>query len=176
MLDQEIQPGATYSAYYTASPGSIIATNIRSPSSEVKEDYPDISPADLERSVSALNRFSDADLIISPDQLNNLRYIGHESVSNRDTLAIMGHILTATREQNNVPWPELSFGMDGEEGKALLGTPNGLATAWLLYDRYGQLERMAPRVTSWTDVRRLELCDFVFKDVSWYMLWELGDA
>lgn len=66
--------------------------------------------------------------------------------------------------------------MDGEEGKALLGTPNGLATAWLLYDRYGQLERMAPRVTSWTDVRRLELCDFVFKDVSWYMLWELGDA
>lgn len=64
MLDQEIQPGATYSAYYTASPGSIIATNIRSPSSEVKEDYPDISPADLERSVSALNRFSDAEWTI----------------------------------------------------------------------------------------------------------------
>ncbi|KAL9583381.1 MAG: hypothetical protein Q9212_002740 [Teloschistes hypoglaucus] len=181
VLEQEIQVGATYSAYYTASPGTIIATNIRSPSSEVKEEYPDISPADLERSVPALSRFSDAawtiwSLIISPDQVNNLRYIGHESVSNPDTLAIMGHILTTTREQNNVPWPGLSFGMDSDEGKALLGTPNGLGTAWLLYDRYEQLGRRAPKVTIWTDVRRMELYDFVFEDVFWYMLWELGDA
>lgn len=38
-------------------------------------------------------------------------------------------------------FPGLEFGVDTEEGEALLGTPNGMGTAWLLYDRSRELGR-----------------------------------
>lgn len=64
-----------------------------------------------------------------------------------------------------VKWPGLTFGLDTEEGQALLATPNGVATAWLLIDRARQLGRRIPMVTVFSP----------FPETGGYyrMLWDL---
>jgi len=43
-------------------------------------------------------------------------------------------------EEHLVPWPGRSFDIGGEEGKRLLGSPNGSGTGWLLAD-YAEMFR-----------------------------------
>jgi hypothetical protein len=38
-------------------------------------------------------------------------------------------------------WPGVTFDIESEEGKAILGTPNGAGTAWLLIQRKRELGR-----------------------------------
>lgn len=42
--------------------------------------------------------------------------------------------------------PGLSFGMETDEGEALLGTPNGICTARLLVDKAAELGRRELKV------------------------------
>ncbi len=51
----------------------------------------------------------------------------------------------------NIPFPGLEFEMDSEEGLALLGTPDGMGTGWLMQDRVKELGRRDPKVTIWTE-------------------------
>lgn len=62
------------------------------------------------------------------------------------------------------PWDGYTFGMDSDEGLALLGTPNGGATAWILMDHFAELGPRKPRVTVSTHGASY-LC----------MLWYLAD-
>ncbi|KAL8920032.1 MAG: hypothetical protein Q9208_006487 [Pyrenodesmia sp. 3 TL-2023] len=60
-------------------------------------------------------------------------------------------------------FPGLSFGMDSDEGKALLGTPNGIGTARLLIDRAAALGR-----------RELKVYIFAREsDGKYCMLWDM---
>lgn len=45
-------------------------------------------------------------------------------------------------------WPGMTFDIAGEEGMAILGTPNGAGTAWLLIQRKRELgHRRIKKVT-----------------------------
>lgn len=55
------------------------------------------------------------------------------AIINEDTLSIMAHIGGPEYEATeSLPFPGVDFGMDTDEGKALLGTPNGVGIAWLM--------------------------------------------
>lgn len=69
----------------------------------------------------------------------------------------------STEEEDEPEWPGLSFGMDSDEGKALLGTPNGIGTARLLIDRAAQLGR-----------RELKVYMFARHDGKYCMLWDMA--
>ncbi|KAF2023670.1 hypothetical protein EK21DRAFT_118541 [Setomelanomma holmii] len=48
------------------------------------------------------------------------------------------HVVLSSTDQNSktyVPWPGVTFDIDSEESKAILGTPNGAGTVWLLIQR-----------------------------------------
>ncbi len=61
----------------------------------------------------------------------------------------MDEILQKTTGNARAPWPGKTFGLETNEGKALLGTPNGVAVGWLLIDRYREMGRREPKVTIW---------------------------
>ncbi|KAL9582553.1 MAG: hypothetical protein Q9212_003231 [Teloschistes hypoglaucus] len=61
---------------------------------------------------------------------------------------LMDDIFNERRGTEVVPWENrLTFGLDSKEGLALLGSPNGLAVAWILIHRAQALGRREPRVT-----------------------------
>lgn len=59
----------------------------------------------------------------------------------------MDEIFERSPQRRPAPWPGLRFGIDTQKAKALLGTPSGLATAWLLIDRVKELGRRKLWVT-----------------------------
>ena len=94
---------------------------------------------------------------------------------NPDSVAIMHEIFINVRGNSVVLWPGVSFEMNTDEGKALLGTPNGFGTAWLLLNRYRQLGKRWPRVTIWTAQHMIEVFGTRMPIDGNYMLWELVD-
>ncbi|KAL8708992.1 MAG: hypothetical protein Q9220_006201 [cf. Caloplaca sp. 1 TL-2023] len=77
-----------------------------------------------------------------------LRYIMHNYVVNGDSESVMEYIVEKSGGNvDNLPWPGKTFGMDQDEGLALLGVPNGLATAYLMIDRAALLGRRNPKIT-----------------------------
>lgn len=95
-----------------------------------------------------------------------LRYIGHEDISNFESEEVMDYVFQRKRPGVAETWPGEEFGLDQEEGLALLATPNGLGTAWLLIDRAATLGRRVTgvRVRIWKNEENF-----------WYMLWDLGE-
>lgn len=78
---------------------------------------------------------------------NDLRYICRDGVVNPDSRAIMNEIFRKAPTGKPVSWPGLTFGIETEEAQALLGTPNGLAVAFMLMDRAKELGRRKLSVT-----------------------------
>lgn len=74
---------------------------------------------------------------------SSLRYLGRDKIYNEETMAIMEYLFVRDKngETRNVPWPGLDYRGDSDEGKALLATPNGRATAWLLIDHAQEMKR-----------------------------------
>ncbi|KAL9020303.1 MAG: hypothetical protein Q9185_002484 [Variospora sp. 1 TL-2023] len=66
-------------------------------------------------------------------------------------------------DEDELDFPGLEFGMDTDEGKALLGTPNGIGTARLLIDRARQLGK-----------RELQVNIFTREDGQYCMLWDMA--
>jgi hypothetical protein len=63
---------------------------------------------------------------VSSLKASNLRYVLRLNIINDHTLAVIQHILESLKWFNaNSLWPGVEFGMNTEEGKALLGTLNG---------------------------------------------------
>lgn len=124
--------------------------------------------ADILKRIPPLNRVSDVMWTVwstvskSP---NSLRYIGIDQVTNSDTLGIMKTIFEKGEAKGPVKWPGLKFGLDTEEGQALLATPSGLAIAWLMIDRAGKLGKRIPTVSIYS----------VYPEMGGYyrMLWDL---
>lgn len=52
----------------------------------------------------------------------------------------------ADKEASDLPFPGLAYGMDSPQGRALLGTPNGIGAARLLIDRAATLGRREIRI------------------------------
>ncbi|KAL8693753.1 MAG: hypothetical protein Q9218_001498 [Villophora microphyllina] len=177
-----------YTCQYIRSAAAIIAIDTKSPQYQLgrkgiaKEQALDVLPK--------LNRFSDmawtmwSDVVARNEAANGpvdtfevnkrfettdpgrLRYIGRDAIINDDTEAIMQHIFRDKGEGSlQAPYPGHTFSMDQREGLALLGTPNGGGTAYLLMDRLAVLGKRKPTVTIWTHGSAGWLC----------MVWNLED-
>lgn len=95
-----------------------------------------------------------------------LRYLARDNISNENTKAVMRYLFLRDKGQaNSVVWPGLSYDGDSDEGKALLATPNGRATAWLLTDHGHQMD--------WR-LKSRQLRVYIFSYAGEYcMLWDL---
>ncbi|KAL8637292.1 MAG: hypothetical protein Q9228_005418 [Teloschistes exilis] len=146
---------AHYDARYIPAASTIVITYSRSPQFQLTNDYHgQLSPEVISRSVPPLNRLSDSIWTIwttkSGSNGRGLRYRGRDNVINPDTVRIMKGIFSALHQAEHVPWPGVTAGIDSMIGQALLGTPNGVATAWLIIDHHSILGRREPTVTIWT--------------------------
>ncbi|KAL8685937.1 MAG: hypothetical protein Q9218_007452, partial [Villophora microphyllina] len=148
---------AFYLCAYSPKSRLIIAQNTVSPQNRLKDDNKGITDAELAARTPPLNRLSDAFWTVwkdlngdNPLNARRLRYIGRSQISNPDTRYIMRAIFIAVKRLKLVPWPGITFTMRQDYGLALLGTPNGLATAWLLIDHHGILGERDLTVTIWT--------------------------
>ncbi|KAL8895341.1 MAG: hypothetical protein Q9207_008209, partial [Kuettlingeria erythrocarpa] len=162
LQNPDFDSGALYSQFYIPSISAIIAANNHSPAQRVKDRFrrrqqPIPSSEEISNHyVPPLSRWSDVTWTIwrqkagSNTTANRLRYIARDVITNEDTRALMEFIFRNYRGTDVVPFPGLEFGMDTDEGRALLGTPNGIGTARLLIDRAAQLGRRDPRVRIFT--------------------------
>ncbi|KAL8682580.1 MAG: hypothetical protein Q9186_001353 [Xanthomendoza sp. 1 TL-2023] len=110
--------------------------------------------------VPPLSRWSDVTWVLysdlarksSGEQLGKLQYLAHDMVANGDTKVVMIYIMR--KHQKNVgrlqmPFPGLEFDIETEEGQALLGTPNGVGTAWMMHDRARELGKRDLKIRLW---------------------------
>ncbi|KAL9585430.1 MAG: hypothetical protein Q9212_001539 [Teloschistes hypoglaucus] len=182
---------AIYDCAYSVKASLIIADFTQSPTFKLKENQPDIAKDEIGRRVPPLHRLSDTiwtqwRQLSGDNNLNagKLRYIGRSDIANPDSKYIMRAIFVAARNSKTVPWPGLRYSMNQEQGQALLGTPNGLATAYVLIDHPAILGPRNPVVTIWTDGYFREHTESDDEDddpeteeasVNYYMLWDMGD-
>ncbi|CAO1601202.1 hypothetical protein XANCAGTX0491_004869 [Xanthoria calcicola] len=102
--------------------------------------------------IPRLNTLSDAVWqvwIRLTDQPGSLRYYAVENIFNEVTAALIDYLLPRDRSRASIaPWEcRVTYGLDSDEGKALLATPNSIAVLWLLAHRREILGRRDPRVT-----------------------------
>jgi hypothetical protein len=70
-----------------------------------------------------------------------IKYIFRLSVQSVRTYPILNKIMAKLGRSGYDAWPGVTFDIESEEGKAILGTPNGAGTAWLLIQRKKELGR-----------------------------------
>jgi len=61
-----------------------------------------------------------------------LNYVFRVQIQNAATSLVLNNIISKHTTFTYEMWPGITFGMDTEEGKAILGTPNGCGVAWML--------------------------------------------
>ncbi|KAL8865248.1 MAG: hypothetical protein Q9174_006989 [Haloplaca sp. 1 TL-2023] len=149
-----------YHLTYIPNNDIIIATDTISPVANVpKPSIPDRLPACFQLSDCAWvvwNKVSQTP--------NDLRFYAVDDVENDISRPVIDQILRNRRGTNWVDFEDkLTFSIDSEEGKALFGSPNGIAAAWIMIHRVGSLGRRVPRVTIWNRgaVSRCMLWDMV---------------
>jgi hypothetical protein len=59
-----------------------------------------------------------------------IKYIFRLTIHHVPTYAILNKILKKHNRTQYELWPGMTFAIDSEEGKAILGTPNGAGAAW----------------------------------------------
>lgn len=142
-----------YAQKYIPASSAIIIDQIRSPAYLVKARFVSqgqqapSSKQINDQYVPPLNRWSDATWTLWKEKGggNDLQYIGHDYIANLQTESVMEYIYD--QHGNGPPeFPGLEFGMDSDEGRALLGTANGIGTARLLIDHASELGRRDVRI------------------------------
>ncbi|KAL8961139.1 MAG: hypothetical protein Q9193_002266 [Seirophora villosa] len=128
-----------------------------------------LSKAERDALLPTISRLSDlmwlAWTTVAPKP-ERLRYLARDKINNDDTNTLMRYLFLRDKGQaNSVVWPGLAYDGNSDEGKALLASPNGRATAWLLID-HGHL--MDWRMKS----RQLKVYIFAYAGVN-CMLWDM---
>ncbi|KAL8896243.1 MAG: hypothetical protein Q9207_007800 [Kuettlingeria erythrocarpa] len=155
----------THETQYMPQIGAIIVKNMVSPMNVfqkyLKKQPPQEMPSTddiVDKYTPPLSRWSDITWTVYEELSGgqkNLQYVGHENIIGPSTRAVVKGLLEERRTTPNAPlrappFPGLTFGMDTEEGQALLGTPNGVGTARLLIDRAKELGKRDLKVTVWS--------------------------
>lgn len=133
-----------------------------------------ISKEDRNKQLPPLNKLSDL-LWLSWNTVSQnpkqLRYIGRSEIVNPQTRAIMDFLFLRDSESKSlttdIRWPGLEYKGDSDELKALLATPNGLATAYILIDHSYELKRR-DELTN----RQLQVNIYAI-DRKYLMLWNI---
>ncbi|RAL15381.1 uncharacterized protein BO97DRAFT_460918 [Aspergillus homomorphus CBS 101889] len=132
--------GAFFSNLYNTKHGIIIADNLVSPESISKTTH--ISP------LIPLRHWSDVTFLVwkrltaqAGVAVNSIRHIFHSTISNSDTRDIIKQVLARTGRPLGVWDRPVTFAMDSEEGRAILGTPNGSTVGFFLAQHKEELGR-----------------------------------
>ncbi|KAH3998737.1 hypothetical protein HBI38_094300 [Parastagonospora nodorum] len=70
---------------------------------------------------------------------DSIRYVFRLRVMNPTTTAVVQRVMANRGHGTFTSYPGETFDIDSEEGKAILGTPNGVGVAWLLIQRKREL-------------------------------------
>lgn len=122
----------------------MISTSASSPATIIQQRNPRLSEENRNRLLPTISHLSDLMWMAWNTVSSNpkeLRYVAIDKIRDDDTLAVMDYLFLRDKKDNrNIPWPGLEYRGDSEEGKALLATPNGRATAWLLTNHAQKLK------------------------------------
>lgn len=156
---------AKYYGYYVPTISTIVISNMVSPmyifKKNMKTGQTMPSNEDIkDQHIPPLSRWSDVAWVVYSQLCaktpgsdpKKLQIIGHDTVIGSDTTDVVNFIMARYYKGPStavIPFPGLEFGMDKEEGLALLGTPNGMGTGWLMYDRAEDLGRRDLKVRIW---------------------------
>ena len=83
-----------------------------------------------------------------PFDVKGLKAVFRSRIVNADTKNIIFEIAEKKGFDGPPAWPGMEFKMDTDEGKALLGTPNGNGVGWLLFSHREQLGWKTVKVCS----------------------------
>jgi hypothetical protein len=97
-----------------------------------------------------------------------INYILRHKIQNSRTSRILDHITGAHGHAGYSAWPGLTFDACSEEGKVILGTPNGVGVAWLLIQRKKELEKK--RVEKITLFSAPSKGDYVFASLLFWIV------
>ncbi|KAL8995414.1 MAG: hypothetical protein Q9169_004859 [Polycauliona sp. 2 TL-2023] len=138
-----------YRAYYMPFHGTILITTAYSPAYWVKKRG--VRDDEVQQHIPKLHQLSDAVWEVwkaIADKPKTLRFLARDGIRNGVTSPLLDYLLKRDRGTLEVPWDRrLTFGLDSDEGKALLATPNGIAVAWLLIHHHETLGSRDPRVS-----------------------------
>jgi hypothetical protein len=158
--------GAYYTQYYHPA-GAIFATSLRSPGmAPLREDQSEREP------VPKLQHWSDVTFlqwaVFTGDfpTMRNLKMVVHCNVSNTETLKVINEVLGEVKDGLLVhPGRVFTRERGGDDFAALLGTPNGMGTGYLLAQHKHEDQ------LGWKGVESVT----VYKeDVSWYLVVNIG--
>lgn len=114
-----------------------------------------IPEKDIEQYIPRLNTVSD--VVWETWKANapkpaTLRFYAVDGIINDVAAPLMDYLFKRDAEPDEMGWKgRLTYGLDSDEGKALFGTPSGLAVAWLLIRNHGILGRRDLRVSIFRD-------------------------
>ncbi|KAL8848238.1 MAG: hypothetical protein Q9221_006756 [Calogaya cf. arnoldii] len=141
---------AHYECFYIPLWHAIISSDTRSPKYQLRGAG--LSKDALEKRVPPLNRLSDVMWTLYKTVApfpETLRFIGRDKIINDDTRGIMNEAFRRSPSHGPALWPGVTFDIGSEEALALLGTPNGGATAYILADRAASLGKRRLNVRIW---------------------------
>ena len=129
--------GGTWTAMYTVwvstGKGAIISTLSYAPKDPIA------NPAQGGTSTPILRRWSDFAFLCWQHACQNdwhcmqgLEWVVQDSVRNQTSLRVSSSAVSNVGGTWSTAFPGTYIGMDREEGKAMLGTPNGWGVAWML--------------------------------------------
>lgn len=155
-----------YHSFYIPALNAIVIKNMKSPNVVFKTYWQGPSTQILSNAEIAarytppLSRWSDVAWTLYGEltnEVHKLQFICHDNVIGTVAFNVIQYIFEFHMHSAFVPFPGLEFGVDSPEGQALLGTPNGLGTAWLLIDRARELGRRNLRVKVWSEAMVLNM-------------------
>ncbi|KAF2624314.1 hypothetical protein BU25DRAFT_157490 [Macroventuria anomochaeta] len=122
--------GGYYKFGIETSTGAIFGLDLLAPVKAATERKPPVPKEGL----PALQRFSDVAWLFWAKQTarkNNVRYMFTIAIVNEETQKAIRRALKSTNATYG-PWPGATFSTDSDEGKVLLGSPNGRAYGYFL--------------------------------------------
>lgn len=110
---------------------------------------PEVTQSSHPGAKSTLSPPSVSDLVPALDiRPAPIKYIFRLTIQNTATCSILNKIMTKHNYPTYNLWPGKTFSVTSEEGKAIVGTPNGAGVAWLLAQHKKELgERRIEKVT-----------------------------
>ncbi|KAL8776269.1 MAG: hypothetical protein Q9213_008331 [Squamulea squamosa] len=160
---------AQYHARYMPKHDAILTTLCNSP--RFKLGQRGVPAEDIPKQLPRMNQLSDLlwyTWDLETDHPESLRYYAVEGIVSTVVRPLMMEIFQARRGTEDVPWDKrITFDLTSDEGKALFGSPIGVAVNWFLIHHAAVLGRREPRVTIFNPVRTNN------RGNNYCMIWDL---